>query len=147
MSHRAPVAQACNPSYSGGRDQEDRHLKPAWQIVHETLSHKKKHFTPKRAGGVAQGVGPEFKPQYHQKKETSGFQRGRRGLSAPLICRVCRHSTCPPTSAPAGGTPMQPSPHASSPPNSCRPGWGPSPSQGLTPGWMAPMTSPVTLRH
>jgi hypothetical protein len=23
----------------------------------------------KRAGGVAQGVGPEFKPQYHQKKK------------------------------------------------------------------------------
>jgi hypothetical protein len=26
----ALVAQACNPSYSGGRDQEDRGLKPAW---------------------------------------------------------------------------------------------------------------------
>jgi hypothetical protein len=25
----APVAPACNPSYSGGRDQEDRDLKPA----------------------------------------------------------------------------------------------------------------------
>jgi hypothetical protein len=24
------VAQACNPSYSGGRDQEDRGWKPAW---------------------------------------------------------------------------------------------------------------------
>jgi hypothetical protein len=24
------VAQACNPSYSGGRDQEDHSLKPAW---------------------------------------------------------------------------------------------------------------------
>jgi hypothetical protein len=23
----------------------------------------------KRAGGVAQGVGPEFKPQYHKKKK------------------------------------------------------------------------------
>jgi hypothetical protein len=23
----------------------------------------------KRTGGVAQGVGPEFKPQYHQKKK------------------------------------------------------------------------------
>jgi hypothetical protein len=38
-----------------------------WQIVHKTLSRK----TPsqKRAGGVAQGVGPEFKPQYHKKKK------------------------------------------------------------------------------
>jgi hypothetical protein len=26
----APVAHACNPSYSGGRDQEDRGWKPAW---------------------------------------------------------------------------------------------------------------------
>jgi hypothetical protein len=28
----------------------------------------KKPFT-KRAGSVAQGAGPEFKPQYHQKKK------------------------------------------------------------------------------
>jgi hypothetical protein len=28
----------------------------------------KKPFA-KRAGGVAQGVGPEFKPQYHKKKK------------------------------------------------------------------------------
>jgi hypothetical protein len=27
----APVARACNPSYSGGRDQEDRSLKPVWE--------------------------------------------------------------------------------------------------------------------
>jgi hypothetical protein len=25
-----PVAHSCNPSYSGGRDQEDCGLKPAW---------------------------------------------------------------------------------------------------------------------
>jgi hypothetical protein len=30
---------------------------------------KKKHPSLKRAGGMAQGVGPEFKPQYHKKKE------------------------------------------------------------------------------
>jgi hypothetical protein len=24
------MAHVCNPSYSGGRDQEDRSLKPAW---------------------------------------------------------------------------------------------------------------------
>jgi hypothetical protein len=39
-------AHACNPSYSGGRDQEDRSLKAApgssRQIVRETLSCKKK---------------------------------------------------------------------------------------------------------
>jgi hypothetical protein len=26
---QVPIAHACNPSYSGGRDQEDRNLKPA----------------------------------------------------------------------------------------------------------------------
>jgi hypothetical protein len=32
------------------------------QIVYETLS--RKNPSQKRAGGVVQGVGPEFKPQY-----------------------------------------------------------------------------------
>jgi hypothetical protein len=38
------------------------------QIVCESLSQKKKKITKKGAGGVAQGVGPEFKPQYSRKK-------------------------------------------------------------------------------
>jgi hypothetical protein len=42
-------------------------MKPARQIVHKTLSQKKP--ITKRAGGVAQGVGPEFKPQYCKKKK------------------------------------------------------------------------------
>jgi hypothetical protein len=37
------------------------------QIVHETLSQK--NPSQKRAGGVIQGVGPEFKPWYHKKKK------------------------------------------------------------------------------
>jgi hypothetical protein len=37
------------------------------QIVHETLS--RKTLYKKRAGGVAQGEGPEFKPQYCKKTE------------------------------------------------------------------------------
>jgi hypothetical protein len=32
------------------------------QIVHETLSQKKKNLSQKGVGGMAQGVGPEFKP-------------------------------------------------------------------------------------
>jgi hypothetical protein len=36
------------------------------QIVHETLSQK--NSSQKRTGGVAQGEGPEFKPQYHKKQ-------------------------------------------------------------------------------
>jgi hypothetical protein len=38
-----------------------------WQIVCETLSQK--NPSQKRVGGVAQGEGPEFKPQYHKKKK------------------------------------------------------------------------------
>jgi hypothetical protein len=54
------VANAYNPSYSGGKDQEDGGSKPLqanslrdpiWKIP-----------ITKRAGGVAQGEGPEFKP-------------------------------------------------------------------------------------
>jgi hypothetical protein len=50
---RAPVAHACNPSYSGGRG---------------PISKKTKFITKKRAGGVVQGVGPEFKSQYCKKR-------------------------------------------------------------------------------
>jgi hypothetical protein len=39
------------------------------QIVHETLSQKKKK-NQKRAGGMAQGIGPEFKLKYRKKKKT-----------------------------------------------------------------------------
>jgi hypothetical protein len=35
------------------------------QIVHKALSWK--NPTEKGAGGLAQGVSPEFKPQYHKK--------------------------------------------------------------------------------
>jgi hypothetical protein len=37
------------------------------QIVCKTLSQKALHKN--RAGGVAQGEGPEFKPQYHHQKK------------------------------------------------------------------------------
>jgi hypothetical protein len=37
--------------------------------LHETLSQKTLHKN--RVGGVAQGVGPEFKPQYRKKKRKS----------------------------------------------------------------------------
>jgi hypothetical protein len=36
------------------------------KTVRKTLSGKKP-FTKKKVGGVGQGVGPEFKPQCHQK--------------------------------------------------------------------------------
>jgi hypothetical protein len=64
-----PVAHACNPSYSGGSDQEDPSSKPAWAsnsgdpILNKTI-------TQKKAGTVAQGLGPEFKPQYRERKKS-----------------------------------------------------------------------------
>jgi hypothetical protein len=67
------VAHACNSSYSGGRDQEDHGLKPAQANSSQDLITKKP--SQKRASGVAQGVGPEFKPQYHKKQKC----RARRG--------------------------------------------------------------------
>jgi hypothetical protein len=33
----------------------------------------------KRAGGVAQGEGPEFKPQYHKKKKKKREAQKRQG--------------------------------------------------------------------
>jgi hypothetical protein len=43
------------------------------QTVQETLS--RKHPSQKRAGGVAQGVHPQFKPQYCKKKKKKKKQR------------------------------------------------------------------------
>jgi hypothetical protein len=49
---QAPVAHTFNPSYSWGRDQEE------------------KPFTKNWAGGVTQGEGPELKPQYFKRKNS-----------------------------------------------------------------------------
>jgi hypothetical protein len=40
-----------------------------WQVVHKTLARKTKKKSPKGAGGVSQGVNPEFKPQHQKKKK------------------------------------------------------------------------------
>jgi hypothetical protein len=72
---QAPVAHTCNPGYSGGRDQEDYHSK-SYQanssrdhILEKTKhTHKKPITKKKRAGGVTQDIGAEFKLQYHKKK-------------------------------------------------------------------------------
>jgi hypothetical protein len=59
------MAHACNPSYSGGRDQEARSSKPAW--ANSSQDPISKTFTKHTTGGVAQGEGPEFKSQYRKK--------------------------------------------------------------------------------
>jgi hypothetical protein len=63
----APMAHTCNRSYSGGRDQEDCNLRPAW--VNSSQDPILKKPITKKAGGVAQGKGPEFKLQYHKNKK------------------------------------------------------------------------------
>jgi hypothetical protein len=59
------VPYACNPSYSEGRDQEGHGSKPAQTNSETSL----KIPNTKRAGRVAQCIGPELKPQYSQKKK------------------------------------------------------------------------------
>jgi hypothetical protein len=68
--HQAPVVHTCNPSYSGGRDQEDHSSK----LVRANSSRDPISTIPnkKMAGGVAQVVEQlpskcETKPQYCQK--------------------------------------------------------------------------------
>jgi hypothetical protein len=58
---------------SGGRDQECRSSKPALgkQFKRPYLE---KNPSQKWADGLAQGVGPEFKPQYHKKRWISSHQ-------------------------------------------------------------------------
>jgi hypothetical protein len=62
------VAHACNPSYSGGSDQEDHGLKttPGKQFARPYLGKKKP--SQNRAGRVAQVGGPEFKTQHYKKQ-------------------------------------------------------------------------------
>jgi hypothetical protein len=52
----------CNPSYSGGRDLKNRALKPS--LANSSRDSVSKNPSQKRAGGVAQGVGPEFQAPY-----------------------------------------------------------------------------------
>jgi hypothetical protein len=57
-----PGAHTYNPSYSGWHS-----LKAARANSSQDPISKKS--IPKRAGGVAHSVEPEFKPQYHQRKK------------------------------------------------------------------------------
>jgi hypothetical protein len=61
---RALVAHTYNPSYSGGRDQANS----SPDSISKKIHHKKK------AAGVAQDIGPEFKPPYSKKKKKQILQ-------------------------------------------------------------------------
>jgi hypothetical protein len=49
----APVAHACNPCYTGGRDQKDHGLKPAQANSFQDLFLKKPIAKKKKTGGVS----------------------------------------------------------------------------------------------
>jgi hypothetical protein len=72
QTSQALVAHTHNPSYLGGRDQEDGGSKPAWANSSKDPILKKP--ITEKAGGVAWGVGPEFKPQYHTQKDKQDGQ-------------------------------------------------------------------------
>jgi hypothetical protein len=63
------VAHACNSNFSGGRDQKDRGSKPTWANSSARDPISKKNPSQKRAGGVTQGGGSEFKLQLLEKKK------------------------------------------------------------------------------
>jgi hypothetical protein len=59
-----PVAHTGNPSYLGNGSPFETGPGKVYEIHLE-----KKIITRKRGGGLAQGIGPEFKPQYCKKKK------------------------------------------------------------------------------
>jgi hypothetical protein len=61
------MAHACNPSYSGCRNQQD-HGSKLPQANGSVRPYLEKKIHKNRTGRVAQDEGPEFKPQYHTKK-------------------------------------------------------------------------------
>jgi hypothetical protein len=68
-----------NPSYSGGRDQEDCGSK----TVHETLSQR--NPSQKRCGGVAQGIGLESKPNTEEKKKRERERKEKENRELQII--------------------------------------------------------------
>jgi hypothetical protein len=69
----ALVAHTCDPSYSGGRNQEDRGSKPAWANS-SARPYLKKSFTQI---GLMEWlkVKVQFKVQYHKKKKKRKKER------------------------------------------------------------------------
>jgi hypothetical protein len=67
VSSQVPVVHTYNPSYSGGRDQEDCGSKPAH--ANSSWDHILKIPITKRASGVIQSEDPKFKPYGKKKKK------------------------------------------------------------------------------
>jgi hypothetical protein len=104
---QALVAHVCNPSYLRGREQEDHSSKPA--RANSSRDPILKNPTRKRADEVAQGIGPEFKPQYHKKKKRERESVHGFMAAAAMSTSDVRHSEvckglrlCFPCSSPLG---------------------------------------------
>jgi hypothetical protein len=70
VKSQAPVAHFCNPSYSGGRGLQDQVSKSVrTNRSRDPIGGGGEALHKKRAGGVAQGLGLKFKPEYHKKKK------------------------------------------------------------------------------
>jgi hypothetical protein len=67
------VSHACNPSYSGGRDQEDHGSKPAWANGSQDPIPTKNKISQKRVGGIAHGIGPKKQNKRINKKQECFF--------------------------------------------------------------------------
>jgi hypothetical protein len=79
---RAPAAPTCNPSYSGGRDQEDLGLKPArknssWDPISIKTLHKKSWWSGSRCRPWVQSL-VLYKQQTNKnpKKPEGQFKKG-----------------------------------------------------------------------
>jgi hypothetical protein len=65
------VAHSYNPSYLEGRDQEDCGSKSAQANSLPLRPYLRKNHPKNRAGGMAQGAGPEFNPCAAKKRKKS----------------------------------------------------------------------------
>jgi hypothetical protein len=76
MSCRAPVPHACNPSYLGGRDQEDRGSKPApggrGQFA-RSVSKNPNTKQSQQSDSSDRAQDPEFKPSTAKKINLNVF--------------------------------------------------------------------------
>jgi hypothetical protein len=73
------MAHAHNPGYSRVRDQEDHSSKPA-QANSSSRPYLEKPFTKNRVGGVAQGKGPEFKPELRRQRSGGWQLKASKGI-------------------------------------------------------------------
>jgi hypothetical protein len=95
------VAHTCNPSYSGGRDQEDYSSKPAqannsWECISKIPMRKMGWQNGSSGRAPAwQAWGPLFKPHYHLKKKKKKRKEkkwGKQMYLSTTLSHLCHKS-------------------------------------------------------